>query len=112
MDRAEALRQIIEFGPYREEAYGVLLGQPFSSDDESVIASVQSLLQMLRKYLDDQIDVDDVEEWAMFIDCCDDIDASLIEDYIYALCNPELMGSVDKAKAAVMIELLNSSIGG
>mgnify|MGYP003885531725 CR=1 FL=1 len=53
-----------------------------------------------------EISVDDLEEWAGFIEFCDDIDATAIEDYLYALSNPELMGEISKEKARQMIDLL------
>lgn len=106
MNREDALKQIISFGPDLDEAYSVVLSHPLSRDNEVVVASRQSLAVVLRKYLADEIAVDDLEEWTMFVDCRDDVDCSPIEDYVYALTNPELMGDISKEKAAAMVELL------
>lgn len=106
MNREDALKQIISFGPDLDEAYSVVLSHPLSPDNEVVVASCQSIAVVLRKYIADEVSVDDLEEWAMFVDCRDDVDCSQIDDYVYALTNPELMDDIDKEKAAVMVELL------
>lgn len=107
MDRAESLRQIISFGPRREEAFDSLFNCPQDSEPELVIASAEMLYGVLQKYIAGTISMDDLEEWAMFVESCDDIDHSSIEDYVYALANPHLMGEIDKEKIVKMAELIN-----
>ena len=106
MDRAESLRQIISFGQYREEAFDSLFNDPTDPESESVIASVEMLHAVLQKFIQGTISTDDLEEWAMFVEFRDDIDHSSIEDYIYALSNPDLMGGIDKDKVVQMARLL------
>lgn len=108
MDRAESLQQIISFGTNRDDAYAALLKHSWDSESELVVASRQLLSDVLQKYLAGDISSDDLEEWANFIECRDDIDYSEIEDYIYALANPQLMGSIDREKIAKMVELVNA----
>lgn len=107
MDRTESLSQIISFGPHREEAFDSLFEHSMDSESELVIASQELLLDVLQKYIAGTISTDDLEEWAMFVECREDIDHSAIEDYVYALANPDLMGDIDKEKIVKMAELLN-----
>ncbi|WP_292955441.1 hypothetical protein [Neptuniibacter sp. UBA847] len=106
-DRVEALEQILSFGQKREEAYAVLLCLVEDAQSELVVVSNRLLSDVLKKYLDDVISSDDLEEWANFIECREDVDYSEIEDYVYALSNPELMGNIDKDKVVTMLKLLN-----
>ncbi|MEH6442851.1 MAG: hypothetical protein V7784_03055 [Oceanospirillaceae bacterium] len=108
MDRAEALNQIIIFGEFRDTAFKELVkfGLAFDSDAETIEVSNQILAGVLAMFIADTITLDDLEEWASFVESRDDINYSTIEGYVYALANPELMGGVDKNKIAKMLQLL------
>lgn len=107
MNRSEALNQIISFGKHREDAFSCLVNYSLASDVEHAVASKDLLYDVLQKYIAGAISTDDLEEWAMFLECRDDIDGSAIEDYVYALANPDLMGDIDKDKITKMAELLH-----
>ncbi len=107
MNKTESLKQILHFGINREEAYSVLLSYPIGDENSLVVASKQLLAEVLQMNLDNKISFDDLEEWATFIECRDDINYTQIEDFVYALANPELMGSIDKEKITKMIDLLH-----
>lgn len=108
MGRLEALRQIVTFGPQRELAYSVLAGYPFDSEVELVEITKPELADVLHKYLLKEITAEDLEEWANFIECRDDLDYKKVEDYIYALANPDLVGEIDSIKINKMVQLLNA----
>lgn len=109
MNRVESLSQIINFGEHREQAYSCLVSGSRESVYEQIGVTKQQLIEVLNKYIAGDINTDDLEEWAMFVECRDDIDHSAIEDYIYALSNPSLMGEIDQAKAVLMAQLLTDS---
>ncbi len=104
-DKTEALLHILSYHDDWDDAIAYLL----SSTEECVpiAASKTALIQVLSKYVSGAICSDDLEEWAGFIEMSDDIDHSAIEDYLYALSNPELMGEITVDKASQMIELLS-----
>ena len=104
--KTDALQKIICFDAERDAAIDYLVSNPEVSDSPAVAATKPMLALVLKKYISDEISVDDLEEWAGFIEFCDDIDAAAIEDYLYALSNPELMGEISKEKAQQMIDLL------
>ena len=106
MNRVESLTEIISFGARREQAYSCLVGGSFESVCEQIVVTKQHLAEVLNRYIIGDICTDDLEEWAMFVECRDDIDHSAIEDYIYALSNPTLMGDIDKDKVVQMVQLL------
>ena len=109
IDKTEALLQMITFDPNRDEAIGYLLSCPWEPGFEPVVASVSVLVGVLKQYVAGRISADDLEEWAIFIECRDDIEYSAIEDYVYALSNPSLMGEISQAKVAQMIDLLEET---
>ncbi|UTW01992.1 hypothetical protein KDX31_11535 [Amphritea atlantica] len=106
MNRVESLSEIISFGECREQAYSCLMEGSPEHAYEKVIVTKQQLIEVLNRYVVGDICIDDLEEWAMFVECRDDIDHSAIEDYIYALSNPSLMGEIDKDKIVQMAQLL------
>ncbi len=109
MNRVESLNQIISFGERREQAYSCLVGDSLESVCAQVVVTKEQLTEVLNRYILGDIRTDDLEEWAMFVECRDDIDHSAIDDYIYALSNPALMGEIDKDKIAQMAQLLREA---
>ncbi len=107
MSRAEALNQIITFGELRESAFSQLVKFANDRDFEPFEVSKLILAGVLNKYLSGSISADDLEEWANFVECRDDIEDSQIEGYVYALANPELMGEITKHKIIKMLKVLN-----
>lgn len=109
MSRTEALRQIVSFGENRELAYVALASFPFDCDVELFAVNKFDLTFALNKYLANEISADDLEIWANFIECREDLNYEEIEDYIYALANPELVGELDVIKIKKMVQLANAS---
>ena len=109
MTRAEALKQIITFGADKEVAYVELIKFGYDSDFECFVVSKSILENILAKYLADEITANDLEEWANFVECRDDLDYEVIEGYIYALANPYLVGGIDKEKIMKMNKLLKAT---
>ena len=109
MTRAEALKQIITFGADKEVAYVELIKFGYDSEIEQFFVSKSILENILAKYLADEITADDLEEWANFVECRDDLDYEVIEGYIYALANPYLVGGIDKEKITKMNKLLKAT---
>jgi hypothetical protein len=108
MNRAEALKQIITFGADKEAAYSELVKFGYDSDFECFVVSKSILQNVLAKYLSDEITADDLEEWANFVECRDDLDHEVIEGYIYAIANPYLIDDIDKEKIMKMLQLLKT----
>jgi len=109
MIRTEALRQIVSFGENRDLAYVALACLPFDCDVELLEISRLDLTLVLNKFLAHEISADDLEMWANFIECRDDLKYEAIEDFVYALANPELVGDLDEISIEKMVQLLNAS---
>ena len=109
MDRVEVLKQIVRSGDKREFAYSALASLPFDSEVELVKVTKEDLANVLNKFLLNEITADDLELWANFIECRNDLNYAEIEDFIYALANPVLVGEIDIIKISKMVQLLNGS---
>ncbi len=110
MNKQQALHQILTFGPQRDAAFSVFVNADIESNEVPFEVSHQHLIMVLEKYLADEIDADDVEQWANLIDFRTDIDGNRIEGYLYALANPEMMGCNDnKANILRMLAVLTQS---
>ena len=111
MNRAEALKQIVTFGADKETAYSELVKFGYDSGIEYFVVSKSILENVLAKYLADEITADDLEEWANFVECRDDLDHEVIEGYIYALATPYLFDDIDidKEKIMKMVQLLKTT---
>lgn len=110
MNKAEALTQIITFGELREQAFSAL-AKPAEGDygnGRSIEISDSILTGVLQKFICGCISADDLEEWAVFVECRDDINIDKNEGYVYALANPELMGEISTEKISKMLAILMS----
>ena len=67
---------------------------------------------MLDRYLSGSLTEDDLEDWAMLLDSRDEFDCSMVEDYIYALNNPDLMGGISHGAIATMADLVREQLTG
>ncbi len=93
MNQFQALYEILTFTPQREQAIALYL--EYYDEDFRFELTKDIIIIVLKKCINDVISVDDLEEWASFIDCRDEIINDKYEDYIYALSNPALMNPVD-----------------
>lgn len=102
--------QIITFGEYREQAFSTLARLGLGGYDNSGVIEISDtiLIGVLQKFISGCISADDLEEWANFVECRDDIDCGKNEGYIYALSNPELMGEISTENINKMLTLLIS----
>lgn len=109
MNRSQALEEIITFGRNTNEAYSELLKYSYDSDVEYFVVSKEIMKNALDLYLKGQLSAEDIEDWANFIECREDLDYEQVEDYIYYLANPVLVGEINKPKITKMVELLTKT---
>lgn len=109
MERVDALIQVVRFGDQRELAYLTLARLPFDSSAELLTVTKDDVIFVLNKFLAKEITADQLEEWANFIECREDLAITEIEDFIYALANPELMGEIGTSTIDTMLKLLKTS---
>lgn len=106
MNRQQALQQIIAFGEQRDMAVSALAKFGWDPSFEVISVDSHALILVLTKYMSGDIDADDLELWANFIECRDELDYSDIEGYIYALADPEQMGGISLANIGKMLTVL------
>ena len=93
MNQQQVLYGILTFAPNREALIAIYLTnfeQTFHFN-----LSKKILLIVFNKLIKSEISTDELEEWASFVECRDEIHCDTYEDYIYALSNPALMNGDD-----------------
>jgi len=106
MNRQQALQQIISFGEERDAAVSTLAKFGWDPSFEVISVDSHALMIVLIKYMSGDIDADDLELWANFIECRDELEYSDIEGYIYALADPEQMGGISLDNIEKMLTVL------
>lgn len=106
MNRQQALEQIIAFGEQRDMAVNALAKFGWDPSFEVISVDSHALILVLTKYMSGDIDADDLELWANFIECRDELEYSDIEGYIYALADPEQMGGISLDNIKKMLTVL------
>lgn len=93
MTQDDALYKILSFDKERNAAIDIYLAN-FNSEYHFVLTR-ELLIQVLTLCINQTISLEELEEWATFVDCRNEIDCVQYEDYIYALSNPALMNDGD-----------------
>lgn len=75
-------------------------------EDYHYTLSTAVLIDVLKRCLCNEIDLDDLELWANVIESRDDIDCSEHDGVIYALSNSEQMGELNHEKLAQILKLI------
>lgn len=104
----QALNQLMCYGDKLSEAYQVLACDASNAFSTRCL-SKQHLATVLKLYLSQQIDDDDLTLWAQIIENQAAIDTYEVEDYLYALTNAEMMGEVSHDTITKMVNLLTGS---
>ncbi|HDY90910.1 MAG TPA: hypothetical protein ENH67_11020 [Pseudoalteromonas sp.] len=106
MNTQKALAEFITFGEQRDEAISVIVSSPADSNKIHYTLSAEVLIDVLKRCLRNEIDLDDLELWANVIESRDDIDCAEHEGFIYALSNSEQMGELNHQKLAQIVALV------
>ncbi|WP_404341206.1 hypothetical protein [Pseudoalteromonas mariniglutinosa] len=109
MNRTQALAEFVTFGEHKDEAIGVIVSA--SSSERTLIYSVTlaTVLDVLKRCLAGEIEIDDLALWANVIESRSDIDHSAVEGMIYALSNSEQMGELNLNKIQRLISVLGKA---
>ncbi|WP_370979743.1 hypothetical protein [Agaribacterium sp. ZY112] len=109
MDRANCLKEIIEYGARAEEAKSQIKSFGFDSESELYRLTGEVLANILDLYLSGTISSEELESWANFVECRDDIDHSSVTDHIYQLANPLITREITLTNIKLMASNLAHS---
>jgi hypothetical protein len=107
MNRHSLLRQIILFDQ-PDTAWRHLADFPPLENAPSVTVDKAILLHVLELFYHHQIDAEALSDWGDLIENSDELDGQGIDDYLYALANPELMGGLTQESVGKLITILQS----
>ena len=94
-ERIQALRDLLELRRPVGEAVSRLRRFPWDSANELVILTRRSALDMVNRYLGDQLTASEFVEWANALEGRDDVgfedlDEDLLRQFLLEFANPEL----------------------
>ena len=82
----------------------------YTWDSEAALLTISksSFIDVMHRYLNDELSDLELEDWANVIECREDIDfeSELIRDYIFELANPSINGKIEKEKVTKMASSL------
>ena len=112
MKRGDLLSHLIDGSIKPDYAWKYLKELPFDSQP-LVILRVSHISSILKRFIDNDISNEEIEDWANVIEVRDDIefdqnDFNVIKESILELANPVLFGSLDFDKAKLILERIGS----
>ncbi|MFQ3179446.1 MAG: hypothetical protein ACI9H9_002613 [Pseudoalteromonas tetraodonis] len=106
MNIQKALAEFITFGEHRDEAISVIVSSSAHNAKPLYKLTTPVLIDVLKRCVSNEIDLDDLALWANVIESRADIDSAEHEGVIYALSNSEQMGEFSHKKLEQLLALL------
>ncbi len=105
--RAELLRRLIRYEFPIEPTLAALREYGWDTDASLATLGSQQMLNMLQRYLDDEITADQLTDWGDLIECREDISYepacdSLLRRVIFEIANPSLNSKISPEVAENM----------
>ncbi len=109
-----ALKVLAEYGEQQDQAFEALADKALAESQDTAVyqVSLSDVSAVLGRYLSGSLAEDDLEDWAMLLDTREEFDCSVVEDYIYALNNPSLMGGISQSTVSTMADLVREQLTG
>ena len=111
LEKRNILEKVILF---QDKIYNlkILLNRlPWDSKEDIFIINKSTLLQILQKFLDENTNIQEIEEWANLLECREDIGYtnSCLKDIIDEFANPIVYGDISLEKINDKINTLRNS---
>ena len=107
MNIQKALVEFITFSPLRDDAVSVIVSTPAYEHVPLYTLDKNVLVDVIKRCLNSEIALDDLELWANVIESRNDIDSAEYEGVIYALSNSEQMGELNHQKLIKLLTLIS-----
>ena len=110
--RIESLNALLSRTITIDSAIELLSREPWDSDLPLVTVSVSHIESELRRFLDGELNAQDVEHWANVFEARDDVAFAdhIVEEIVFELANPTLDGPLTASSAELKIERLVTAI--
>lgn len=107
-ERSELLDKLIKFSAPLAEIKLRLYELVWDFDGQPLELGSYHLIGVLRRYLSDELNCEEVTEWANIIEMRDDIEiGNNIGEFMHELANPNLEGHLDKVRANQIIHAIS-----
>jgi len=101
IERAELIREIARYEADVSSAMSKIQKYPWDCDSDLYTLTRVDVLKVLERYLGDEISSEELQGWASFLECREDIgyqvDAQeILDKVIFWLANPEINYTINK----------------
>lgn len=113
-DRIAAVTSLLEFSEPLEQLAERMSEFDWDCTGQPVVLMPEHVVEVLERFLSDQIPASIVERWANLVEGRDDVDFQyrdgLMSVVVHELANPTLTLPLDRARAALLVERLKLNI--
>lgn len=99
-DRIELLNKIIKYQDVSDSIFQYISLYPWDYTGQPTLISANDISYVLNLYIEQKTTSVDIEKWANFLECRDDVDADkIISEIIFELANPDVQGALTVSRA-------------
>jgi hypothetical protein len=106
-NRIKLIKKIISYKDVTDKIFADLLSYKWDFEENPALLDANDIARVLKLYLDQKITAQDIEKWANFLECRDDVHAhESIADILFELANPDIEGELTESRAkSILLEL-------
>lgn len=107
LNRINLIKKVISYEDVTDQIFAKLSSYEWDFDGNPVLFGAQDIKRVLKLYLDQRITARDIDKWANFIECRDDVEPhESIAEILFELANPDIQGALTETRAkALLLEL-------
>jgi hypothetical protein len=108
-NRTEILSDLIHFKKNPMDLQAEIAQYPWDSEAPLIVLTKDNFINIIQKAINDNLTLDEIEDWANVIECRDDIEMEneKIQEYIFELANPVLNGELTKERLIEIVKELS-----
>lgn len=104
LNRTNLIKKIISYEDVTDQAFAELSSYEWDFDGNPVSFGAQDIRHILKLYLDKKISAQDIDKWANFLECRDDVEPHVsIAEILFELANPDIQGELTEARAKALL---------
>lgn len=107
--RADILNDLVSFNKSLPSLKNELSKYSWDVEEPYLVITKPQFLKVLKKCLEQQITLQDLENWSNLIECRDDLDFENeeLQEIIFEFASPEINGEITKERLQEMIKELS-----
>lgn len=106
-NRINLIKRVISYQNITDKIFDELTSSEWDFDGTPALLNTEDIAHVLTLYLDKEITKQDIEKWANFLECRDDVHAhESIANILFELANPDIEGELTAERAkSILLKL-------